>query len=150
MKSQQPDDEEECSPRPSGEESTTRGEQGLANENAVAAVLQPLTEVQVLHQAEVLVAAQLPEDGGADEDPLIAVIVLRETVTNAVDVGDQTQAGRRFGEQVLERTAHDTRIGQGVIDQAQRIARRLGVQIGRASWRGRATRAGAGARWGQM
>src|SRR5207247_2627642 len=45
---EQPDDEEERPPWPAGEEAAARGAQGLANEDAPAATLEPLGEVEVL------------------------------------------------------------------------------------------------------
>src|SRR5262249_20317557 len=129
VKSQQPGDEEESSPRPPGGGTATRGEQGVSNQDALAKTPQALAEDPGPHQGEGLLATQLSEDGGAHEDPLIAVVVPRETVTDAVYAGAHTQADRRFGEQVLERAAHHTRAGQGVIDQVKRASRGLGVRV---------------------
>ena len=130
MEREQPDDEEERPPWPAGEEAAARGAQGLANEDAPAATLEPLGEVEVLQEPEVAVAAEFPEDRRPHEDALIAVVVAGDPVAHAIDVGDQPQAGRALGEEVLERASHRAAVGQGLRDQPERVRRwgRIGVE----------------------
>src|SRR5262249_5066781 len=130
VQSQEPDDEEEGAPRSAGEEAAPGRAQRLAGEDTAAPALEPPGAVQGPPETEASVAAELSEDRRAREDSLIPVIVSSEPITDAVDPGDEAQAHRWLGEQVLERAAHDRRVGERPHDARQRVLRweRVGVQ----------------------
>src|SRR5262249_43366147 len=126
---EQPQDEQERPPRPAGEEAPSRRDDRRANQNAPAALLEPLREVEILHESQVAVAAEGVEHLRADEDPLVAVPVVREAITDAIDQIDRAQAPRALGETMLEGPAHDGRIGESGFDTRECVGRRNRVRV---------------------
>jgi hypothetical protein len=129
VEQEQPHDEEEGPPRPAGEEAPSRGQQRHPDQHAPARPLEPLAEVEILHDRERAIAPERAEDVGAHEDALVTVVVAGEPVADAVDPSDGPQAPDGLREQVLERPADDPRIGQHPPDQLERLKRRRRVRM---------------------
>lgn len=130
MKKKQPDDKGEGTPRTTINKSPAGSHQRAANQHRPASSLQALAQIEILHQAKIAIAAEIPKNAGAHEDSLIAIVVAREPVAPPVDPTDRAQAPASFEKAVLERAAKDFRVLQQRLHPHQGIpwGQRVGME----------------------
>jgi len=129
MQGDQPGDEEKGPHRPAGHEPPARRAERDPDQHGAAAPLEATGELEILQDAEGLVAAHPAKHRGANEDPLVPVVVAGEAVADPVDPGDEAEDRGRLREEVLEGAARNPRVRQGCADQPQGLCRREGVGV---------------------
>ena len=75
-----------------------------------ARVAKALAQIEVLHQAKIAIAAEIPKDTGAHEDSLISIIVAGKPIAPAINPTNRAQAPAAFEKAVLKRAAENFRI----------------------------------------
>jgi len=105
MEKKQPDDKPKGTPWATIDKSPAGSHQWAANQRRPAAPLQALAQIEILHQAEIAIAAEIPEFARAHKGSLISIVVTRQSIAPAVDPTDRAQTPRSFQKTMLERAA---------------------------------------------
>jgi hypothetical protein len=129
VQKQQPDNKEKGAPGSASEKAASGREQRYRDEDGPSRPLEALGKIEILHEPEVLVPTHLPEHGGANEDALIAVVVVGEAIPDSVDPRDRAEAPPGLRKAMLKGAAGDGIVGEGLLDQCEDVRRGEGIGV---------------------